>query len=77
MTRKATSAKACARVTFEIVHHCGSWGHDCTVDQLHRQALDSAQGGADKVVRLAAEKGIHLRVVRISDVTAIFEEPSR
>lgn len=40
-----TSATARIQVTIEVdIISGGSWGHDCTVEQVHKQALDGARG---------------------------------
>lgn len=59
MTSKIATASATVTATFDIhIVHGGSWGGDCTVDQVHRQAIDGARGLINKMI--ASVPGVSL-----------------
>lgn len=64
--------KGSARVilTVEVPLH-GSWGSDCTLSQVHKQAKDEALGYIRQLVKSATQKPAGLRVVGQPDITAV------
>lgn len=55
-----------ARVTVQFDITVGSWGPDCGLDQVFRQAAESAEG---KVRRALGEPHMNVKTVRIEAVT--------
>jgi hypothetical protein len=59
MTSKMSTASAVVTATFDIkIVHGGTWAGDCTVDQVHKQALDGARGLINKM--MASVPGVTL-----------------
>jgi hypothetical protein len=64
---KPVGARAVATVTIEI-GGLGSWGTDCSLEQVHRQAQERAR---DTVTRLISGSG---RIVGDIEIKAIITE---
>lgn len=50
----AESARAIVTVTLEIQVGGGAWGANCTVAQVHKQALDSVRNRVSDIIRANA-----------------------
>lgn len=70
-TEKTLTAGAYATVTFEL-HGLGSWGEECTMMQIRRQAEDAARG---IIRKLEAHRGVRkIGSIAITSVV-VTEEP--
>lgn len=49
MTNKTITASAEVTITLKL-HDLGSWGDECTVNQILRQATEAAKGRAHKML---------------------------
>lgn len=66
------NAKATVRVTFEMTYEEGTWGDDCTIGQLRKQAEDGAKSVAQRVCDAAASTAkARLRIISIDKTTAV------
>lgn len=64
----APESQATARVILTVEVDCdGSWGGDCAMDQIHKQAKDSAM----RILSSAKDAHRKIRVVSIDEVQAI------
>lgn len=59
-----TSTSALVQVTVQV--RTGSWGEGCTLDQVYRQASESALG---KLRRALENQGVH--IVGVASIKAI------
>lgn len=74
------SAGARVNVTFtmEYQEEAGSWGDDCTVGQLRKQATDGARGMAERVIAAAAEHArVKLTIQKIGAPIVLLQERDR
>jgi len=52
MSKPHARTSTCAKVTLTVeLTNLGSWGPDCTLDQVYRQAREAAIGRLDKVFK--------------------------
>lgn len=53
-----------ARVTLtvQMAHDCSAWGEDCTLGQIRKQAIESAEREALKLIALAKKEGVRLQI---------------
>lgn len=58
MTDKEISATAKVIITVEIDNTGGSWGKDCTVEQIHKQARQGAMNRLGQLIQ--RERGIRI-----------------
>lgn len=58
MSEPKVQARAQVTVTLLIQVDGGAWGHDCTVSQVHKQALDGARGKLNQM--LNKEPGVKI-----------------
>jgi hypothetical protein len=64
-------------VTLEI-SGLGSWGDNCTVDQVWKQAKDDARGVIHSIIVEAAKNGHRIRVIGEPEASAvIYPEKNR
>lgn len=74
---KKVGATARATVTVEI-YGLGSWGAECSLDQVHRQAAESAIGRLQQILDGARNgDGRSIRIVGEPNVTAVLVEQER
>jgi len=52
MSENKVEARAIVTLTLEIPIGGGAWGAECTVGQVHKQALDNAQGCIRQAMQL-------------------------
>jgi hypothetical protein len=63
---KRVTAGARVTVTVEVTG-CGTWGTDCRIDQVHRQAAEEAIG----YIRNRTERDRRLRIIGEPKVTMV------
>lgn len=71
---KRISASARVQVTLEVLD-CGSWGPTCTVEQVHKQAKETAVNQVEKLVREGKVNGQQVYGIRVLGnpvVTGVF-----
>lgn len=65
-----TSARATVQVTMEV-EASGKWGRDTSIAQIDTQAIDSIEQRLAKVISLARESGIGLKLVGSPSIVSI------
>lgn len=72
----AKQVKAIARVQVTLELYAGSWGDDCTVAQMHKQAADSA---LEQVHRLQTSRpgSVHFKIHGEPKVVGVLTEEER
>ena len=58
-----------ARVTLQLEVNVGSWGPECDLAQVYRQASEGAIGRIRKALELSNPNGV--RIVKVTSVDAI------
>ena len=71
--RARTSTSAKVTVTIEL-SNLGSWGPECTIDQVYRQAREAAIGRLNKVFKDQAASTRILGPVIVAAVTTDLEK---
>ncbi len=74
-----TTTTAIVTLTIEIHHAGGSWGGDCPLSQVYKQAKDSALGAIQNLSnpQNAADLARRIRVVGEPTVKAVTVEQER
>lgn len=71
---KSVSCTAVITVTISFPCNGGSWGHDCTVAQMHKQARDDALGFVDNIRH---KLGKPVKIIGEPKIDAITHEVER
>ena len=71
---KPVTASAVATITVEV-HALGSWGTDCSVEQVHRQAGEEAVNYLRNLAKISGTN--RLRVVGSPEIKTIIVERNK
>lgn len=69
MSKPSIRTTTSARVVVEVEVTCGSWGEQCNLDQVYRQATQEAEGFLRRAFSAAGGKARLLGVKRVEAVT--------
>lgn len=69
MTKQTIRTTTTARVTVEVEVTTGSWGEQCQLDQVYRQAAQEAEGTIRRLFGASGGKAKFLGIKRIEAVT--------
>lgn len=75
MAESKTRCSVSARVTLTLTVEAGPFGGEWKLDAVRKDALESARATTSRLIGIAREKGIDLRVESVDRAVSVSFEP--